>query len=98
MTLQASFLLEDAWALYNKVATVPDGSVISRQSPSWLNKTTPYDFAAALCKSLLPITYNYNDAHHPGATQEIWDMMLDCGEVIDIKRANAILNRESTSA
>jgi hypothetical protein len=84
MSLQAADMLDDAFAIYLKVARVPDGNIISRQTPSWEAPKTPYDFAALLCKSLIPATYNFKEQDYPGATQAIWDRMVDQLEILDI--------------
>lgn len=87
MTLKAAMLLDDAFALYLQVASVPDGSAISFQSPSWENPSTPYDFAAALCRSLIPHAYNFS-VTDTAATQWIWDQIIDSLEVIDLEYVN----------
>ena len=96
MTIQAAKLLDEAWELfYGKIAREPDGSPISRQSPSWGPPSTPYDYASLLVKSLIAHTYNL--AGYPtGENQEyvnvIYDAMIDCGQVITLEEAEAVIN------
>ena len=80
MTIQAARLLDDAFSTYLQIASAPDDSGISRQSPSWVEPNTPYDYAAALVKSLLPFAYNY-DPKMIAITNRIWDDMVDALEV-----------------
>lgn len=83
MTIQAAMLLDDAFEIYKKVASQPDSSILSHQSPSWECSKTPYDFAAELCKSLLPHAYNY-PAEDTARTEVIWDMLVEALEVLPI--------------
>jgi hypothetical protein len=87
MTTDAAKMLDDAHALFYKIACAPDDSGISTQTHSANPHKTPYDFAAQLVQSLLPYAYNYGTADRE-ATEWIWEQMLDCGEIIDIKFVN----------
>jgi hypothetical protein len=90
MTIEATKLLDDAWATYYKVATQED-TKICNQTPSWLTPTTPYDFAALLCKSLIPLAYDFwNAPDKEYYTQAIWDRMSDCGEVLPLRDVNRL--------
>jgi hypothetical protein len=84
MTLKAAAFLDEAFALYLKIATVEDGNRISCQT-SYLTEPykTPYDHAASLCRSLLPLVYNY-PAEDQARTERIWDLMVDALEVLPI--------------
>lgn len=46
-----------------------------------MHRSTPYDFAAALCRSLLPYAYNY-DPSLTSITYNIWEIMVDALEVL----------------
>ena len=83
MTLQAAQILDDAFEVYKKVASQPDNSPLSQQSPSWECSKTPYDFAAEVCKSLLPHAYNY-PREDTTRTEVIWDMIVEAMEVLPI--------------
>ena len=98
MTLQAAELLDQAWATYAAIACAPDGSGISTQSPSWVEPSTPYDYAAAMVKSLFPFTYNY-DRKMVGITNAIWDVTIDCFEILsfDNEAIQEILRDHATS-
>lgn len=105
MTIRGAQLLDEAWALYAKIASEGDDTRIARQSASWLPLTTevtrhfhpaggasyphistPYDFAAALVKSLFPEAYNY-PAEDVARTDRIWDLTVEAFEVLGIDDA-----------
>jgi hypothetical protein len=88
MTLHAAKLLDDAFEVYLKIASTPDSGhqQISWQTPSWEAPRTPYDFAALLCKSLIPRAYNYPVEDY-ARTERIWDLTIDAMEVLPIDTA-----------
>lgn len=86
MTLQAAKLLDQAFETYMAVARQDDSSGLANQSPSWEAPKTPYDFAAELCKSLLPHAYNY-PAEDTTRTEVIWDAIVEALEVLPIDTA-----------
>lgn len=103
MTIEAAKLLDEAFATYLQVASAPDDTGISRQSPSWhpltevsiqllrkgneegkvrlMHRSTPYDFAAALVRSLLPYAYNY-DPRLTHITEELYVTFVEALEVL----------------
>lgn len=91
MTVRAAILLDDAWDLYYKIASHEDQKICT-QTPSRFLLATPYDYAAALCKSLIPLTYNFDRAQHPGLTDKIWDLMIARMEIVDTKHVHELLN------
>jgi hypothetical protein len=64
-------LLADAMQVYYAVACSVE-SRIANQSPSWEPARTPYDHAAALVRSLLPMVYGERGID----PQWLWDQML----------------------
>lgn len=89
MTIQAAMILDDAFEVFKTIARQADPSPISRQSPSWETSKTPYDFAAELCKSLLPLAYNY-PVEDTARTEVIWDRIVEALEVLGIDEALSV--------
>jgi hypothetical protein len=92
MTLQAAKLLDEAWEVYYKIATETDPRICN-QSPSWRTATTPYDHAANLCKSLIPLAYNIQPSEFN--INLVWDMMVDSLQTFDIKDIQNIVNYQN---
>lgn len=91
MTVTADKLLDDAFEVYVKIASQPDSSPISWQTPSWEPNTTPYDHAAQLVRSLLPYVYNY-DKKRTDVTENIWVNMVECLQVLSMEQAQEFIN------
>lgn len=90
MTIEAAKLLDDAWELYYKVASQPDSSSICWQTPASQPPSTPYDYAAGLCRSLLPYVYGYKNqtkAQQEQITDNIWINMVNQLQVLTMEAA-----------
>lgn len=95
MTLAAATLLDEAFAVYVKVAGFDDSTGVSLQTPSWQPPSTPYDFAAELCKSLIPHAYNWPVEDH-ARTDAAWGIIVDALEIIGIETMLSATRSDAT--
>ena len=86
MTTSAGLLLDEAFAVYWRIARLPDDSPLSKRHTSPV-----YKAAAELVRSLIPLTYNF-DPIITAATENIWVEMVDRGEVLDMADAQKLVD------
>jgi hypothetical protein len=78
MTLSAAKLLDEAISTHMAVASNNDQDICT-QTPNWLPPVTPYDYSVLFIKSLIPLTYNF-DQNNVALTNLVWDEIASMGE------------------